>query len=262
MNRLLYTGFVACGHLLTLSALMLMSGCWGLPFKGGIPDDYSEIKESIETLYGATEDQITSSFGPPTWTVRRKRSTYYIYQSLGKDRAWLWVGYLPTFVFGTTEAHWYCILLQFNEQGVLSSHKFAVEDETTGLYPQLSRTKCLDTFYSTTMSSATSAMLRHEIGSYCPNADLGHADAQKHIGDIYYFAPYLLDKDLVSAYVWYTLSARGGDEDAMKLLGEVISELTAAEMVEAEQHLEHWAPGQCKSQLEEVLSEAIPEGSE
>lgn len=91
--------------------------------------------------------------------------------------------------------------------------------------------------------------LQKDIGAYCPNADLGHADAQKHIADIYYFGTYNIDRDLVRAYVWYTLAVNGGNENAEKTLSLVISELTPEQLKEAQNLLKEWAPGQCEDDL-------------
>jgi TPR repeat protein len=91
--------------------------------------------------------------------------------------------------------------------------------------------------------------LRVEAGAYCPNADLGHADAQRKIADIYYFRLYGVKKDLQQAYIWYSLSAKGGDYESDVQLEEVISEMSSEELAEAKELLEHWKPGQCKKGL-------------
>jgi TPR repeat protein len=100
--------------------------------------------------------------------------------------------------------------------------------------------------------------LKKEVGAYCPNADLGHADAQKHIADIYYFGTYHINRDLIRAYVWYTLSASGGDKEAEKLLSQVILELTPDQINEAQSLFKEWVPGLC----ERDLMKAIPEENE
>jgi hypothetical protein len=53
--------------------------------------------------------------------------------------------------------------------------------------------------------------LNKEIGTYCPNAELGHSDAQKKIGDLYYEGLPGLKKDYIQAYVWYSLVKTNGD---------------------------------------------------
>ena len=91
--------------------------------------------------------------------------------------------------------------------------------------------------------------LRVESGVYCPNADSGHADAQRKIADIYYYRLYGVRQDLQQAYVWYSLSAKGGNYESDVQLEEVISEMSSEELAEAKELLEHWKPGQCKTGL-------------
>jgi hypothetical protein len=86
-------------------------------------------------------------------------------------------------------------------------------------------------------------------GAYCPNADLGHADAQIHIGDIYYQGIYGRKYDPVRAWVWYSLAAQGGDAQAMEQLSRVTAELTPEQLAEARQQLAEWQPGQCEKDL-------------
>jgi len=92
------------------------------------------------------------------------------------------------------------------------------------------------------------------IGTYCPNADLGHADAQKHIGDRYYHSTYEIKADLISAYVWYSLAVNGGNKGAAEQLDSLINELSTQQLIKAQIQLEEWEPGQCKSDLEEHRS--------
>lgn len=86
-------------------------------------------------------------------------------------------------------------------------------------------------------------------GTYCPNADLGHADAQVHIGDIYYHGIYARKFDPVRAWVWYSLAAQGGDAQAKEQLSQVTAELTPEQLAEARQQLAAWQPGQCVKEL-------------
>lgn len=91
--------------------------------------------------------------------------------------------------------------------------------------------------------------LRVEVGAYCPNADLGHSDAQKRIADIYSYGLYNVKKDMQRAYVWYSLATNGGDSDAEIRLAVVTSKLTQDQLIEADHLLEQWEPGQCKKDL-------------
>jgi TPR repeat protein len=88
--------------------------------------------------------------------------------------------------------------------------------------------------------------------------DLGHAYAQRRIGELYYQGLYGLHKDLTQAYVWYTLAANGGDDGAAEQVDLLIEELSAQQLSDARIKLEEWEPGQC----ERDLKEAIPEVDE
>lgn len=89
--------------------------------------------------------------------------------------------------------------------------------------------------------------------AYCPNAYLGHADAQIHIGDIYYQGIYGRKFDPVRAWVWYNLAAQGGDAQAMEQLSGVTAEFTPDELKEARQRLHEWKAGQCVNDLSDAF---------
>jgi len=97
--------------------------------------------------------------------------------------------------------------------------------------------------------------LKKDIGAYCPNADLGHADAQKHIGDLYYFGIDELNIDLIRAYVWYSLAAKSGNKEASELLDYLVKELSPQQLSKAQIKLDEWEPGQCERDLMEAILE-------
>lgn len=87
------------------------------------------------------------------------------------------------------------------------------------------------------------------IGTYCPNADLNHADAQLYIADIHYYGAYGHRQDPVRAWVWYSLAVQGGDAQAAQQLVRVTAELTPEQLEEARRQLVAWKPGQCMQEL-------------
>jgi TPR repeat protein len=97
--------------------------------------------------------------------------------------------------------------------------------------------------------SRSTWQLKKDVGSFCPNADLGNADAQYQIGNLYNFTYGNPKRDPISAYVWYSLAADGGNLEAEKYLRFVASELNHDQLEEAQHRLEHWKPGQCRSDL-------------
>jgi len=97
-------------------------------------------------------------------------------------------------------------------------------------------------------------ILSMETVTYCSNADLGHADAQKHIADLHYFGPYGLKRDFIQAYVWYSLAANGGNKYSAKQLGQLTNELSPQQLDKAKLQLEEWEPGQCERDLMKPIS--------
>jgi hypothetical protein len=90
---------------------------------------------------------------------------------------------------------------------------------------------------------------KKEIGTYCPNADLGHADAQYKIGSLYHHGYGDMKSDPIRAYVWYGLAEMGGYVKAQDALKQLSSELTPEQLSKARSQLEMWQPGQCKQEL-------------
>ena len=93
-------------------------------------------------------------------------------------------------------------------------------------------------------------LLIKDIDLFCPKAELGRADAQTQIGELYYVGSYgLFDKDLIQAYVWYSLGSKNGNSYAASLVEKVRRELTPEQMLLAEDRLERWEPGRCRVDL-------------
>ena len=68
---------------------------------------------------------------------------------------------------------------------------------------------------------------------YLRSAMKGHAGAQSGIGWYYEIGRGLPAPDLVRAYMWYTLSAIGGDPDAAISLEQVVKKMTREEIEKA-----------------------------
>ena len=117
----------------------------------------------------------------------------------------------------------------------------------------IKKRNCLDIFELPTKQ------LIKEIGAYCPNAELGHADAQKHIADIFYFGLFNVEKDPVRAYVWYKLASTNGDIEASSSINKMAKEMSVVQLYEAQQLLVQWEPGHCESDLLERHRELIKE---
>lgn len=103
-------------------------------------------------------------------------------------------------------------------------------------------------------SAANPWILSTDVKPACESADLGHADAQTYIGDIFYLGSHG-NKDLVHAYVWYSLAAENagacGSEYAANQLTKLRKQLAPGQIAEARHQLEHWQLGQCEKLLED-----------
>ena len=107
----------------------------------------------------------------------------------------------------------------------------------------------------TPVSSRSSQELRKEVGVYCPNADLGHADAQYQIGNLYYKSYGTPKRNLIRAYVWYSLSAIRGHEQAARRAREIEYEFTPEQLSQAKTELKQWKPGRCSRDLLEEIAD-------
>jgi hypothetical protein len=97
--------------------------------------------------------------------------------------------------------------------------------------------------------TGTAWNLHKDIGAYCPNAELGHADAQVYIGDLYYLGAYGVGKDIIQAYVWYSLASENGGSYAADRVRELEEEMPEESLVEAKRRFDQWLPGTCRQDL-------------
>ena len=100
--------------------------------------------------------------------------------------------------------------------------------------------------------------LNKEIDMYCPNAELGQADAQKHIADIFFYGRYSVNRDVTRAYVWYRLSAMNGNSIAEAKVQKLETEMSNDQLIEASRRYQQWQPGSCRQDILKAASR-IPE---
>jgi hypothetical protein len=138
---------------------------------------------------------------------------------------------------GSSKVYIYCLLLEFDENDKLIHH------ESTRRTTKRYALDCKDIYPK--YASISQWGLQKEIGTYCPNADLGHADAQKRIGDLYYLGAYGIEINYKKAYVWYSLSAKSGNNSAAEQLLLIQKRLSPDQLTEAQNQADRWVPGQC-----------------
>lgn len=92
-----------------------------------------------------------------------------------------------------------------------------------------------------------------DVEAYCPLADRGYVGFQSRVGDILYNESHRSRRNLIRAYVWYGLAARGNDELASDRMAMLTRMLTPDELKEARQSLREWKAGQCVNDLADAL---------
>jgi hypothetical protein len=228
-----------------LLLLPLLTGCWGITLESDTPTEYIETKKTIESFYGSTQEDIIRELGEPEWIEKRGGSTYFIYQWKRSDKGIVFV-ILPIPVGGgRLNANLYCLLLEFDEGNHLINHESVRgSDDNVHLWMEQEwEVDCID------IISAATRGLTQEIGIYCPNADLGQADAQMRIGDIFYLGRLNVEINLSHAYVWYSLAIENGGIVASGRLNEVEKKMSSEQLTEAKRLLRDWEPGHCENDL-------------
>jgi len=203
----------------------LLTGCWYLPVKSTHPGEYSENINAIESFYGSTQEDVTRQLGEPERIEKRGGSTYFNYRL--EESSEYGVGFLvfvPFFVGRDTDI--FCLFLEFDEASNLVKH---ASTNPAGDHPR----GCIDEFYRS----------EPDTSPFCRNANQGQANAQKYIGDLYYFTYYnFFEKNLVSAYVWYSRAANNGHKGAAEQVDILKSELSPEQLSKAQIRLEEWKP--------------------
>ncbi|MFN2189773.1 MAG: hypothetical protein ACK2T3_13495 [Candidatus Promineifilaceae bacterium] len=227
----------------------LLTGCWALSIEPQASDEQIEQKSKIESLYGATREDIIKTLGEPKWIEVRDDSTFFIYEWRQTDK---FINFLAVFpvMAGRFRVRWDCLLLEFDDGKHLIHHETATDSYdyvapwgSTRDNLAIKRINCLTIFNKPT------ELLKAEIRAYCPNAELGFAFAQKRIADIYYSGLYKVERDLTRAYVWYSLASADDGIDISHRLNVVVNQMSPKEFAEAQRLLERWEPGHCKIDL-------------
>jgi hypothetical protein len=97
----------------------------------------------------------------------------------------------------------------------------------------------------------------------CRSADQEHPDAQKRLGILYAAGAENVPHDQPWAYVWYSKAASNGDFRSGEAAGRIVSNMNKQDSLTAQERLDAWTPGQCKTALQAIWSEdASPMRSE
>ena len=118
--------------------LSLLTGCIGsVPFnETEAPNEYYEREVTIESSYGATQEDIIKELGEPEWIEKRDVFTYFIYQSVVYEYG-VSFAVLP---FPYRSSDEYCLFVKFDEASHLVEHR-AIRTEPRPFHD------CMDEFY-------------------------------------------------------------------------------------------------------------------
>jgi hypothetical protein len=158
-----------------------------------------------------------------------------------------------------SESGIYRLFVSFNKTS--KTPEVAIKNEVNDLI--LGKSSCRQPSQYLTKDEVGNLILRNEARIYCRDADIGNIEAQRHIGDLYYYglnlvlerpmtayAEYdLVKNDPIKAYIWYSLATNGGNNYAASNLARLVNEMSQLELNRANEELEKWEPGQCEKGL-------------
>jgi TPR repeat protein len=257
---------------------VIITGCeliiqpWSITKKDQLTEERQNI---VETMIGASKDQVTEILGNPDSIYTDKTQKYLIYSSQSASDLFLTFIFVMPIAYDSNydnDGTLNCIKIDLDSKDKVTSYEFDSSLQGQCLY---CNDDCLDAFWTSTEQNS---LVRLDTGkfyknrfvsdprstrwqgdakwqgdkvarTYCPNADLGHTDAQRYIADIYYEGALGHAADPVRAWVWYSLAAQNGDVQAADQLARVSTELTPEQIDEAKRQLALWKPGQCMQEL-------------
>lgn len=87
---------------------------------------------------------------------------------------------------------------------------------------------------------------------FCLAAHRRHPDAQNEVGGFYRWGRGPITKDIVHAYLWYTLAANQGHKAASRQQNFTIEKMTLAQLPEAARLVSEWEPNPAECEVEET----------
>jgi hypothetical protein len=254
----------SCSVLAALTACILV-GCIAIPVPVPPRGDIYTTESKLESLVDnrATKIEVTEQLGKPV----KYRKMSMSYKACRKPFGVGWViltqlgqfGYVRPERYSKVVAKCFELQLNFNQDGHLTGYQerpwpadfdFLQEDMLLKEFANEGDPVAAQLWLKAAPSADTPEVgVYEEAGIYCPNADLGHADAQVRIALIYDHGAYAKRVDSVRAWVWYSLATRNGDEAAKTRLSSLTDELTPEQLEEAKRQLAAWKPGQCMQDI-------------
>lgn len=229
-------------------------------------------------LIEKSEDEVLEAIGTPDYVVSKTDSTSYLYQNKDHDTAIMMILYIPM-PFPPLGGHEInCVLLMFDEAEKFEKYEIRSLGATNDTYSNAPHGECRYLFgipddehfmewclYEKIRGNQDlkAIEVRKEYRQYtsrslndssrlqwlCRAADHGHPNAQADVGSIIFENENIDKRDLVRAYVWYSLAAQSTCLNYSLQLEKIVHGMTAEQTDMAKQLLNNWAPGQCEKDL-------------
>jgi hypothetical protein len=263
---------------LTLFATVI-GGCVGaMAPREAYDPPFSE--QFLDPLLGSTKDEVEEQLGKPVYEVYKDDKSYFVYSG-NIDTAGLVVGF-PTLPVWTNEP--VCSLLEFGYDERLKSYERVGGSKVLLLGIPVGGVLegCKKAFWSEDELAAHKDDLRERVRAgdvdvddaemiyqyatglsvpeawqwYCLSAHLGEAKAQYKLGS-YYRLGFMSsrgsarshEKDVVRAFVWYTLSFQGGYATAKLSRDRLSQDMTPAQIAESERLAAEWEPNPAECEV-------------
>ena len=273
----------------------LLTGCVNVPVRTDRPSKSFDM-DYARTHLQSTEQGIIEHFGLPNVVLRSGKETYYVYRATGDLRRVAGITmiappyFIPLLTWKEKNEALHCLALVFNESGLLQGYKTAAGSEKihAGI-PAIpapvegtignEENECVKALWNESERKTLEYVVGDEqfvcpgnvsdyAMSYCSQADEGIAEAQRRIGDLFFYCGrdeesgggVISTGNLVRASVWYSLAAKGNATRAQAHLTLLQKALSDNMWQEAQHHLDAWQPGQCFKDLVEagLLSNDMP----
>jgi outer membrane protein assembly factor BamE (lipoprotein component of BamABCDE complex) len=219
-----------------------LSSCWIPP----VWDHYDAINQADTIKPGVTtREEVIQKFGQPAAKDPCNNSIQYTYTG-NRSEGFVYLPIAPP-GFGLLQEKRWRVVICFDEKDVVTSVSTS-ETGAHGTPRKIHNTEARPSEWKQ-LKGDPKWLSSKEASTYCPNADLGHPDAQRHIGDILYHGAYGRSADPVRAWVWYSLAAQNGDEAAKAAVTQLTAELPSDQLEDAKRQLAAWKPSQCMQEL-------------
>lgn len=122
--------------------ISLLAGCIHLSLPDKRPSEFPE-ETAVEPLIGRGWTEVVEKLGPPTYTSYRNGISYYLYETLIRDKAILGIAPLIS-----EQCEAYCLLLEFGGDNLLRRYQFKVKEfpweNTKDASSEIDTQNCLD----------------------------------------------------------------------------------------------------------------------